>query len=482
MLKKIFKKKIKQNTTIEQFSSFFNVFKKLKTLLENNKKQENFVLEPITNAKIRLELEKKDYGFQEGIRLFNEHKYKINNQWINPYNSLNTGWAHNNYAYYNFQTVNYYECAQLSQDPLLNKILSCYAYDTIAKGWINEDIDNSNILLQEQEILKKVLFKTFEMGGCLLYIDFGLKDLTNPLILKNMNMKYFKGLRLIEPLDCCALEVNCNNPSAEDYMKPKKWYVIGLGTCDASHFIYFSYNEPPRVFKPLTMYFGNPLPLLIKQDVYNCNMISQSIAELISRYRYVWLKMDMNKLGTDNAENIKDRLEALALLKDNYQIDLLDLNEEIIQQNTSLSGLFENETFFYQLLASKTDIPYTKLMGKSPEGMNATGEGDAKNYYDKLTSLQIYFKENIALIESLLYAQKNVFSFVLCNKIKFNSFVQLDPLQKMQSLQTCTGALMPLTQFFTVESVQNFLSKNSIFDFNSLEIEQQNEMDENYES
>ncbi len=43
---------------------------------------------------------------------------------------------------------------------------------------------------------------------------------------------------------------------------------------------------------------------------------------------------------------------------------------------------------FVTLIAGACDIPATRLMGKSPDGMNATGESDMRQYYDKVERYQ----------------------------------------------------------------------------------------------
>jgi hypothetical protein len=43
---------------------------------------------------------------------------------------------------------------------------------------------------------------------------------------------------------------------------------------------------------------------------------------------------------------------------------------------------------FMQLVSGAADIPATRLLGQSPAGMNATGESDLRNYYDRLQAMQ----------------------------------------------------------------------------------------------
>ena len=39
-------------------------------------------------------------------------------------------------------------------------------------------------------------------------------------------------------------------------------------------------------------------------------------------------------------------------------------------------------------MAGAAEIPATKLFGRSPQGMNSTGEADLRNYYDMIAQLQ----------------------------------------------------------------------------------------------
>ena len=403
---KFFKKLTKE----QQENNFKETNNKVITLKEilANKKEAFKICEPQTIAKIRLENEAKDFGAELGRKCLNNHKAVLKNQWINALTSLNTGFSNQQYSWYNYQVVNYWEASALQQDPLMNKVLNILSTTPLSKGGEiqDEDLDiNVKYYIQQKynklkinEILCSCLKTSFSQGGCLLYMDFGDINLSEPLDLKRINIKTFRGFKLIEPINVAGLNVNTAEPSKQNYMEPENYYIVGLGVVHKSHFLKFIQNEPPLILKPLCLYFGFPLTTLIKQDIANTNMVSQSIAELIGRFRYVFLKTPRENFAGSQVQNFKERLEAIALLKDNYQIDALSTEEDIVQINTQLAGLKENEEFFYQIISSKTNIPFTELMGKSADGMNATGEGDRKNWYDKVINIQQSFKSQLLTI------------------------------------------------------------------------------------
>lgn len=364
--------------------------------------------EPWTIAQERLNGHARDIGAERALRMYNAHKTKIQNQWINPLQSVNSGFGNAQDSFYMYQTVNYYQCYILAQDPLFTKVFNMLSRTPFSKGGqitVPDDKQDYDVDTLEQAARKYRLWdevregvrSSYVTGGCLVYLDFGLteQERGEPLDLCKINCHKFRGFKHIDPINITAVNVNTIDPAADDYMKPELWYVIGLGVVHRSHFIQFEANPPERPMRPLTLYFGMPLTQLIKQDVANSNLVSQGVANLINRSRYVYLKADSSDFATDNAGQFRDRLEYMSYSQDNFGVCPLKNTEDVLQLTTSLTGFAENVEQAYLLISAKTDIPFTELMGKSASGMNATGEGDRRKWYDKCRSIQEDNKRNI---------------------------------------------------------------------------------------
>jgi hypothetical protein len=67
---------------------------------------------------------------------------------------------------------------------------------------------------------------------------------------------------------------------------------------------------------------------------------------------------------------------------------LLDAEEDYEQKQAQFGGLTDLMMAFMQLTSGASDIPMTRLLGQSPGGMNASGESDLRNYYDRISSGQ----------------------------------------------------------------------------------------------
>jgi phage-related protein (TIGR01555 family) len=67
---------------------------------------------------------------------------------------------------------------------------------------------------------------------------------------------------------------------------------------------------------------------------------------------------------------------------------LLDKTEEWDRKQLELSGIPKVLEQFLLICSGAADIPATRMLGRAPAGMDATGESDTRNYYDKLSSEQ----------------------------------------------------------------------------------------------
>lgn len=387
------------------------------------------VSEPKTWAQIRLEGHAHDRGATKALAMYNSHKTKLQNQWINPQQSINSGFASAHNSMYLYQPVNYWECYILAQDPLFNKVFNSLSQTPFSKGGdlqIDDDkdkqpvadgadqdntpgIDTKDIERRAQkyklwETLRSAVRSEYVTGGCLVYLDFGLtmEDLSKPLRLDKMDMRKFKGFRKIDPINITAIDVNTVNPSAPDYMEPQAWYVIGLGTVHRSHFLKFEANVPEAPMRPLTLYFGMPLTQLIKQDIANSNLVSQGVANLINRFRYIYMKTEDSAFTTNNTAQLKAKLQFMSTSQDNFGVCPLKSTEDVLQLTTSLTDVSSNVEQCYLLISAKTDIPFTELMGKSAQGMDATGEGDRRKWYDKCRSIQTEHKPQLLIMYGIV--------------------------------------------------------------------------------
>lgn len=458
-------------------------------LLDNLKKKEPVIpAEPWTLAKQRLEGKANDRGAERALVSFKNHKIKVQNQWVNPLQSVNSGFGNSQLTLYNYQNVNYYECYALAQDPLFNKIFNILSKTPFANGGRVAELEDDSDLEQAikdydlYNVFVKALRSVYVCGGCLLYMDFGDSvKLDEPLDLNKTDMSSFRGFVHIDPINLCALDVNTVNPAKSDYMKPKKWYVVGLGEVDASHFLKFEDNVPELVMRPMTLYFGFPLTLLIKQDVANSNLASQGLANLMNRFRYLYLKTDTTNFSTDQVSAFRERLEAMSLVQDNFGIYPILSTEDMTQLTTSLQGMAENCEFFYQVIASKTDITLSILLGKGAQGLSGTLEGERKNFYDRMRAEQEMVKPNLLKALGIIYGKATDGKYHDFKDYIFNPLEQSDEKEKAENMRSYIEVANGLMQMGVKnDDVLNWLKQYRDFNLGNVEIDTETEGLEDY--
>ena len=68
------------------------------------------------------------------------------------------------------------------------------------------------------------------------------------------------------------------------------------------------------------------------------------------------MKTGQENFTSDSAINFRNRLEAMSMVQDNFGVYPIKDTEDMFQLTTFLTGMNDNAEFFYQVIASKTDI------------------------------------------------------------------------------------------------------------------------------
>lgn len=96
---------------------------------------------------------------------------------------------------------------------------------------------------------------------------------------------------------------------------------------------------------------------------------------------------DMIASGQEDVVN--KRLEILGVSRSILNVLLIDADEEGYEKKaSSVSGIDKLLAELRNNIAASAGYPQTKIFGKSAEGLNATGEGDARDFYDTIKGEQ----------------------------------------------------------------------------------------------
>lgn len=115
----------------------------------------------------------------------------------------------------------------------------------------------------------------------------------------------------------------------------------------------------------------------------SASMVYEAIVDIVK------IKNFMGYLETDEGEKLlRKRISMANTMKSFNNTLILDGEEDYTSKSNAFSGLPDLVRTFGQIMSGASDIPATRLFGDSPKGLNSTGEGELKNYYDKIRADQ----------------------------------------------------------------------------------------------
>lgn len=137
-------------------------------------------------------------------------------------------------------------------------------------------------------------------------------------------------------------------------------------------------------------FWGRSRVARVLDAVQNSDSAQGAFASLITKARNVVIGipglMDL-VANADGEAALQRRLQAMVLGESLYNATLRDAGdgspgagETIDHRQVNWAGIPEIMMAFATFLSAVSDIPATRLLGKSPDGMNATGKGDSDNW------------------------------------------------------------------------------------------------------
>lgn len=138
-------------------------------------------------------------------------------------------------------------------------------------------------------------------------------------------------------------------------------------------------------------FWGDSVIQAIDDAVKNADAAQSGIASLIEEAKVDSFRMKgLNDLvaSQEGEDRVIRRLDIMQAAKSIHRAVILDSEDEWNQRQITWTGMPDVLRTFLSIVAGAADIPATILLGKSPDGMNATGDADFRAYYDSIGSKQ----------------------------------------------------------------------------------------------
>ena len=306
--------------------------------------------------------------------------------------------------------IGYYAMASVAQNWLVMKGCSQKATDAMKKGYKLTVNDGSNLEAKKVREIKK-LDKKYKLNknmieGVTFNNVFGIRhilfkhtdpdfDYEEPFNPDSFKGGKYAGISQIDPYWVVPVldDQDITDPTAINYYDPTFW-AIGGKTYHKSHFVILRGEEVSDYLKPTYRYGGVSMVQRVYQRIYAAEKTSNEIPQLVMTKRMTVRKTDLAKMQANKAQFVNN-LNAMNEFRDNFGTNVVGLNENIEQIDTTLTDLDATMWTQYHLVASIFDMPVSKLYGTGINGF-ATGETDEDYYISSLEALQANQLDDIA--------------------------------------------------------------------------------------
>ena len=306
----------------------------------------------------------------------------------------------------NWQTIN----SLYRSHWVVRRIIDVIPEDMTKNGYkITSQLDPDNIRKLETvfrrtrthaKLLKGLKWGRLYGGAGALIIIKGQEDmLDQPLKLDDVMPDSYKGLLVLDRWSGITPDSELvNDPDDPEYGLPES-YTLTSDALERGIHVHHS-----RILR----FMGRPLPYLeeLAETYWGASELEHVIDELKKRDNVSWniamltfmanlrvMKMDgMGQiLATGNQkaqEQLYSTVQAMNDLMNNNSIQIIGENDEYMTHQYTFGGIAQVYDCFMMDVAGAAEIPVTKLFGRAPAGMNATGESDMQNYYDTIEEKQ----------------------------------------------------------------------------------------------
>ena len=247
--------------------------------------------------------------------------------------------------------------------------------------------------------LRRAMKQERLLGGAVLLAIMELQNgekLDTPLNNKNILQGDFKALNVVDVSKLSRTRTHWN-PFAEDYDRIASLSIDGVEV-DASRMVVFDGNSlfgrnTQRIlqnFRYNPLGFGESKLAPLYDTIIRALGTQQAAFQLISRASSLVLMVnnlrDLKALdGNSGAEAALVEMGRQLSIYNNAVVSGKDIQFENI--SASFGSVPELLLSYMQFIAAGYDIPISRFMGEAAKGLNASGEGDSRNYYDMVDSI-----------------------------------------------------------------------------------------------
>jgi hypothetical protein len=192
-------------------------------------------------------------------------------------------------------------------------------------------------------------------------------------------------------------EVWYGDPLAPKYAEPEIFRIVPIAAPRSSIVAANVFVHESR----LLMFYG-PLTARLRTEQWWNDSVLQRVFATLQQSASSWMsaghmmtdssqgvlkiKNLMELIATLGEEALRKRIAMMEMAKSVSRSILIDTEEDYQRVTTSFTATADMLDRFMLRVAAAADMPVTVLFGRSPAGMNATGESDITAWYDAIAA------------------------------------------------------------------------------------------------
>lgn len=302
-----------------------------------------------------------------------------------------------NNTYFEGPLINYNLLQRLWSNRLAQRISSLPAEAALKNGFII-DGDKDNLILQsldelqaEAKLIEALTWARHYGRSCIFMIidDGGSEE-------DEVNYDNIRSIKSLEVYDKqCIIEDSTglliNDDPIDDNFGKTEWYQIIPPGTGKTYYVHHS---------RLLLFDGDLLPAYeriarggggmsclegVVKAIYRNDTAQSTALNALERISTALLQLNGIKdlLQSDEGTSIvRRRLDLIDMARNLLNTIAIDTEDKYQVFNIPITGISNLLDNFGQYICALTGIPFTVLFGRSPAGLNSTGNGDLENYYN----------------------------------------------------------------------------------------------------
>lgn len=221
--------------------------------------------------------------------------------------------------------------------------------------------------------------------------------LEKPLDLEAVMPGTFAGLLILDRWSGIVPDMGLVTDMSDPDFGTPEYYTINnaegrmVARVHHSRIVRFTGRKLPYLEEIAELYWGESEVEALYKDVVAHDNVSANMAALTFRANINTMEVQnleqLFSLGSvEQQKRFWNVMQAQSVMMSNFGYQLVNKGDQMKNTQYTFTGLQEVYESMCLNLCGASHYPMTKLFGRSPAGMNSTGESDLQNYYDYVNS------------------------------------------------------------------------------------------------